>query len=179
MIYRMIARERVCHNVQPEETQTASRRSLRQIFVTQSPNLAEKVEGYYERMSAFLASGNSPLNERNSRNNLDKDDDGLYVVDEDDVHREDLPQKFSDLQDRHFPLFLTFHQVGICVVSANVLLRHCLDSCVNCSKQTMPTRIGVQVRVSFVCLSVRRRKRRPLFLSATFFTRIGGIFLST
>ena len=85
----------------------------RQLFVTQSRMLADKVEEYFIKLlqSLVLASktggGISELLER-QRN---REEAGLVDQDEAINWREDLPQRFSDLQDTHFPMFITFDKV--------------------------------------------------------------------
>jgi hypothetical protein len=85
----------------------------RQLFVTQSRMLADKVEEYFIKLfqSLVLASktegGISDLLERQKN----REEAGLVDQDEAANWREDLPQKFSDLQDSHFPMFITFDKV--------------------------------------------------------------------
>src|SRR6266404_1521130 len=85
----------------------------RQLFVTQSRMLADKVEEYFIKLlqSLVLASKTegaiSDLLERQKN----REDAGLVDQDEAVNWREDLPQKFSELQDIHFPMFITFDKV--------------------------------------------------------------------
>jgi hypothetical protein len=85
----------------------------RQLFVTQSRMLADKVEEYFIKLfqSLVLASktegGISDLLERQKN----REEAGLVDQDEAANWREDLPQRFSDLQDTHFPMFITFDKV--------------------------------------------------------------------
>lgn len=86
----------------------------RQVFVTKSRVLAEKVEEYAMKFMRVLARGNhvpshivqmveqwrGPAPER------------LTHIADDDCVREDLPSKFSELQDHHFPLFITIDAVS-------------------------------------------------------------------
>lgn len=104
----------------------------RQLFVTQSRMLADKVEEYFIKLlqSLVLASkiegGISDLLER-QRN---REEAGLVDQDEAVNWREDLPQKFSDLQDTHFPMFLTFDKVrcssAYIIYCVNVYILSCL-----------------------------------------------------
>ncbi|KAH9005752.1 hypothetical protein EDB86DRAFT_2795497 [Lactarius hatsudake] len=86
----------------------------RQLFVTQSRMLADKVEEYFIKLlqSLVLASktegGISDLLERQKN----KEEAGLVDQDEAVNWREDLPQRFSDLQDTHFPMFITFDKLS-------------------------------------------------------------------
>ena len=85
----------------------------RQLFVTQSRMLADKVEEYFIKLlqSLVLASktegGISELLERQKN----REEAGLVDQDEATNWREDLPRRFSDLQDAHFPMFITFDKV--------------------------------------------------------------------
>ncbi|KAI9436974.1 hypothetical protein H4582DRAFT_1853973 [Lactarius indigo] len=86
----------------------------RQLFVTQSRMLADKVEEYFIKLlqSLVLASktegGISDLLERQKN----REEAGLVDQDEAVNWREDLPQRFSDLQDAHFPMFITFDKLS-------------------------------------------------------------------
>ncbi|KAH8984681.1 hypothetical protein EDB92DRAFT_1885663 [Lactarius akahatsu] len=86
----------------------------RQLFVTQSRMLADKVEEYFIKLlqSLVLASktegGISDLLERQKN----REEAGLVDQDEAMNWREDLPQRFSDLQDTHFPMFITFDKLS-------------------------------------------------------------------
>ncbi|KAH9172885.1 hypothetical protein EDB89DRAFT_1962863 [Lactarius sanguifluus] len=86
----------------------------RQLFVTQSRMLADKVEEYFIKLlqSLVLASktegGISDLLERQKN----REEAGLVDQDEAMNWREDLPQRFSDLQDAHFPMFITFDKLS-------------------------------------------------------------------
>jgi len=86
----------------------------RQIFVTQSRILAKKVEQYFSTLVKSLSATNQSLDElrqlRASRKYLEDDED---MIDVDDIldWNGDLPNKFSELRDEHFPLFTTFNGV--------------------------------------------------------------------
>lgn len=79
---------------------------LRQMFVTQSRTLARKVRSYSiqlrqtEANAAGVQSGESLH--------------GLSLMEMDENAEEDgvLPARFSELEDSHFPLFLTYDQVS-------------------------------------------------------------------
>jgi hypothetical protein len=86
----------------------------RQMFITKSQLLANKVEHDYVNLLFSLSSGpDTPKyvreriqhwNERKRNNVLDPD--------EVEGTRDDLPEKFSELQDNHFPLFITVDSVS-------------------------------------------------------------------
>jgi hypothetical protein len=93
--------------------QLASRRQqapgahkIRQIFLTQSHVLAHRVSEYYSQLvHAAEYSGTSAPGAGGEE--LD-----LFELDEEADERPDLPPRYSELKDDHFPLFLTFDQVG-------------------------------------------------------------------
>lgn len=85
----------------------------RQLFVTKSRLLAEKVEGDYVNLLYTLSAGpDAPLytRERIQRWN-DRAKKTINPCDADDG-RDDLPEKFSELCDGDFPLFLTMDTVS-------------------------------------------------------------------
>jgi len=86
----------------------------RQLFVTKSRLLAEKVERDYVSLLYSLSAGpDAPLYVRerilrwNSRRKR-----AIFNSDDTDGGREDLPEKFSELRDKDFPLFLTMDTVS-------------------------------------------------------------------
>lgn len=86
----------------------------RQLFVTQSRVLAGKVEEYFLKLLESLATASlSPreiaklAKEKHSHH----EDGGLVDLDDDTNWRNDLPERFSQLEDQHFPLFITFDGV--------------------------------------------------------------------
>ncbi|EIN13221.1 hypothetical protein PUNSTDRAFT_128910 [Punctularia strigosozonata HHB-11173 SS5] len=73
----------------------------RQIFLTQSRILAEKVAEYFAKLSDSLTSNaSSPRSPKYSK--LPRDADHMNDL------RNDLPRRFSQLRDEHFPLFVTY-----------------------------------------------------------------------
>ncbi|KAI5120221.1 hypothetical protein M0805_000036 [Coniferiporia weirii] len=89
----------------------------RQLFVTQSRVLADRVEEYYKNLTKFLDIASKDSKElaelfiRNQEHALEEQREELVDRDEEDDWRSDLPKRFSDLQDKHFPLFLTFDKL--------------------------------------------------------------------
>ncbi|KAF8641227.1 hypothetical protein AX17_000861 [Amanita inopinata Kibby_2008] len=86
----------------------------RQLFVTQSNVLAKKVQEYFNKtLESVGMAAKSPLElksvakSRRSRENHDV----LCDKDEDDDRHSPLPSKFSELQDEHFPCFITFSRL--------------------------------------------------------------------
>ena len=97
---------------------------LRQIFVTKSGVLAEKVQEYFYKMLESLGMSNktpAELREIARARKHEQCDDDLVDKDEDSDLHTALPGKFSELPDEHFPLFLTFDRVSCsaCAVMTN------------------------------------------------------------
>ncbi|SRR5258707_8118556 len=80
---------------------------IRQVFLTQSHVLASKVEEYYHQLSNAVQLGAE--SGANARTKVAERH--LTELEEGADHRSDLPEKYSDLTDKHFPLFLTYDQV--------------------------------------------------------------------
>jgi hypothetical protein len=102
----------------------------RQLFVTKSRLLAEKVERDYVSFLYSLSAGpDAPLyvRERIERWNSRRKK-AIFNPDDTDGRRDDLPGKFSELRDRDFPLFLTMdtvsasHLINGVVVDGNCLM---------------------------------------------------------
>lgn len=86
----------------------------RQLFITKSRLLAEKVERDYVGLLYSLSTGqNAPLyvRERIQRWNSRRKK-VIFNPDDTDGKRDDLPKKFSELRDGDFPLFLTMDAVS-------------------------------------------------------------------
>ncbi|THH16781.1 hypothetical protein EW146_g3907 [Bondarzewia mesenterica] len=85
----------------------------RQVFVTKSRVLAEKVEEYFTKVLRSFAHGSHvpphliTMLERGKT----RGDRGLVDAEEDVNWRNDLPLKFSELTDSHYPLFITFDKI--------------------------------------------------------------------
>ena len=83
----------------------------RQVFVTRSPLLAMKVEGDFAKLMASLEVADYSPEGLHMMKNYAKQD--VEFVDQDDNERwtSDMPERFSDLLDEHFPLFVTYDRV--------------------------------------------------------------------
>jgi hypothetical protein len=93
-------------------------RRPRQIFITKSRRLANKVEEEFVNLiSSLCNSFDMPedIQERIQRWKGRKKMDTFDLDDGEDC-RDDLPQKYSQLRDGHFPLFTTTNKVGIMLV---------------------------------------------------------------
>ncbi|OBZ79119.1 hypothetical protein A0H81_00134 [Grifola frondosa] len=77
----------------------------RQLFVTQSRVLAEKVEEYFAKLIESLATANqSPKELINiAATKKNQQEQGLVDRDEEIYWRGDLPKRYSELKDEHFP----------------------------------------------------------------------------
>ena len=87
----------------------------RQLFVTQSRVLAGKVEEYFLKLLDSLATASLTPREiaKLVKEKQSQNEDGLLIdLDDDTRWRNDLPERFSQLEDRHFPLFITFDKAG-------------------------------------------------------------------
>lgn len=85
----------------------------RQVFVTQSRVLADKVQEYYKRLHDSLSSADKAPEELQAMAlaRAIEQDQGLVDRDEELERRSGLPKRYSELEDEHFPMFMTFHQV--------------------------------------------------------------------
>ena len=85
----------------------------RQVFVTQSRVLVGKVEEHFFKYLESLSAGSSEHHDTFQRiKNRNVDDGFLVHVDDDEEWRNDLPRRYSKLEDHHFPLFITFDGVS-------------------------------------------------------------------
>lgn len=104
MLFKMLGIERT--------SRRSGERRIRQVFVTQSRVLAEKVEEYFNNMIQSCAGALQSAEElewrASRRKEIEKD---LVELDEEDESLSNLPSRFSELEDKHFPLFVTFDKV--------------------------------------------------------------------
>ncbi|KAH9921295.1 uncharacterized protein B0H18DRAFT_880310 [Fomitopsis serialis] len=85
----------------------------RQMFVTQSRVLADKVQDYYSKLHDSLSSADKQPEELRelALTRAARQDQGLVDRDEEIERRADLPKRYSELGDEHFPMFITFDQL--------------------------------------------------------------------
>ena len=83
----------------------------RQVFITQSGVLATKVEEFFSKLTSSLEVTECPSEEPHMMEGAAKQD--IEFLDLDDVGqwRSDLPERFSELLDDHFPLFISYDRV--------------------------------------------------------------------
>ena len=101
MVFKMLGVE-MANRLAPHADQHSR---LRQMFLTQSHVLARRVAEYYTQLRDAAEFRFSKASQMVSGENL-------LDLDEDNDERGDLPAKFSDLEDMHFPLFATFDQAS-------------------------------------------------------------------
>jgi hypothetical protein len=123
MLFKMLGIQRAY------EKQQSSMPKPRQVFVTQSRVLAVKVEEYFAKLLDSLATGNKTKEElaHMIKSKRQQQEESLVDIDDDQNWRPDLPSKYSELQDQHFPLFLTFDKVG--VYTAGITTAYRLPAC--------------------------------------------------
>ncbi|KAI9068145.1 hypothetical protein FKP32DRAFT_1672451 [Trametes sanguinea] len=82
----------------------------RQVFVTQSRVLAEKVEEYFAKLHDSLSTANRSAKEiaAMALQKKVKENAGLVDRDEEIYWRGDLPKRYGELKEEHFPMFLTY-----------------------------------------------------------------------
>ncbi len=86
----------------------------RQIFITKSRILAKKAQEYFEKLTNSLAVASQLSVDPTNLTRVPQYQTDLGVIDVDDVvdWRTDLPRKYSELEEKHFPLFITFDSVS-------------------------------------------------------------------
>ena len=107
MLFKMLAIHRTWQKYSKMEPKP------RQVFITQSRVLATKVDEYFTKlMSSFGAPADSPEESHAMEKDVEQE---IEFVDQDDNEqwRSDLPERFSELGDKHFPLFITYDRVRI------------------------------------------------------------------
>ncbi|SJL03091.1 uncharacterized protein ARMOST_06437 [Armillaria ostoyae] len=86
----------------------------RQVFITKSRTLARKVQEYFAKLASSLAVASQLSVDPTNLTRAPQCQDDLGLIDVDDVvdWRMDLPCKYSELEPKHFPLFITYD--GLC-----------------------------------------------------------------
>ncbi|KAI1785420.1 hypothetical protein LXA43DRAFT_132940 [Ganoderma leucocontextum] len=107
MLFKMLGIERAW------ETHRETMPKPRQLFVTQSRVLAEKVEEYFAKLLESLASaGRSPAELKDlAERQKHREEQGLVDRDEEIYWRGDLPTRYGALKGEHFPMFLTYDHI--------------------------------------------------------------------
>ncbi|KAI9566710.1 hypothetical protein HD554DRAFT_2040083 [Boletus coccyginus] len=131
----------------------------RQIFVTKSRFLATKVQEYFTKLLESSALVGYSIEEL-KKMRLRARDTESGLVDGDDEDQTDIPQRYSALEEDHFPLFVTFDKLAR-MIAADVLgdnnpeARHFAKFFINTD--------DVQAQNSFVTYGVFARTYWPHF----------------
>ena len=83
---------------------------IRQVFLTQSHVLASKVEEHYWQLLEAAQLG-ARVRSSNTGSTTEPTERNVAELEPEADGRPDLPSRYSDLKDEHFPLFLTYDQV--------------------------------------------------------------------
>jgi hypothetical protein len=92
------------------EMSTVDMPKPRQIFVTKSRMLATKVEEYFTKLLESLALAGYTLHEL-AKLKAQSVQEGLVDMDDTPESQMNIPMRYSELEDEHFPLFVTFDRV--------------------------------------------------------------------
>ncbi|KAJ7479993.1 hypothetical protein B0H11DRAFT_1263344 [Mycena galericulata] len=106
MLYKMLLVE-ADYQLSKEESPSQDIPKRRQLFVTQSRILAEKVEEHFAKLSA----GYRPSVDTEKAAKAETATAALVDIDDELNWRSDLPTRYSELRDEHFPLFVTFDRL--------------------------------------------------------------------
>ncbi|KAI6100008.1 hypothetical protein EV401DRAFT_2215392 [Pisolithus croceorrhizus] len=125
MVYKMLGIQRAWE-------QASGTRKPRQLFVTRFPVLAAKVEEFFTSSVESLALAGCTQDElRNLRSrNRNAEDEEPRMTDPLNAlnYRVGTPQKYSDLSDHDFPLFITFDQLArMIAVDSHIDDPNCYD----------------------------------------------------
>jgi hypothetical protein len=140
MLFRMLGMEKAAQ----------SKVRLRQLFVTQSSVLAGRVQEYYTKLRQTLTTGLKSADEIAGMAEVKRqtqESQDLVDLDDEDDGRSNLPSRFSDLTDDHFPLFLTFDKVLTSSYDLSNIISGTLisvDSSVRCWKPIPPFNFPMQ-----------------------------------
>lgn len=91
--------------------QSSAAHKRRQVFITQSRVLVQRVQEYYVRLAQSLATGQKIQGETTNIPQNTLAEKNIMELDEDNHTQSRLPRKFCELTDDHFPLFVTFDKV--------------------------------------------------------------------
>ncbi len=108
MLFKMLLVERTFQLMESNSSRP------RQLFVTKSRVLAKKVQEYFAKLASSLTMASQSYTDLTNRPRASQyhAEPGLVHEDDDFEWRTDLPVKYSDLEQKHFPLFITFDGVS-------------------------------------------------------------------
>lgn len=107
MLYKMLSIERA------RALAWSSTRKPRQLFVTKSPTLATQVGEHFNKLEKSLELAGLSLEEIAQQRQPELQSQNIGLIHARDMSRRDLPDKFSELRDEHFPLFITYEKVAL------------------------------------------------------------------
>lgn len=130
MLFKMLGIERSYQLMQNE-----TMHKPRQMFVTQSRVLAEKVKEFFLKLYESLLSADKSPEEIRAiiAARQAQQEQGLVDLDEEVDWRGDLPKRYGDLNDEHFPMFITYDQ-----------LCRLLEADLDYSLNSLPAKLSVQ-----------------------------------
>ncbi len=113
MVFKILGIERAHETIRDEYDADAL--PPRQLFVTYSRVLAEKVQEFYLKLAREKAAAGRTTRESSklAKEKYAQDSRGLVDKDEEELYDGTLPPSFSQLTDDHFPLFITFDQASV------------------------------------------------------------------
>lgn len=79
----------------------------RQMFITQSPTLVKRVRAYYSQLRSSTSQ---------QAGDIENPYQTFITLQDSDIHSDNfshLPERFTQLKDTHFPLFITFDKVRV------------------------------------------------------------------
>ncbi|KIJ21330.1 hypothetical protein PAXINDRAFT_164864 [Paxillus involutus ATCC 200175] len=156
MLFKMLGIQRAW------ETQGSGMPKPRQIFVTKSRFLATKVEEYFKKLLESLALGGYSLEElkKLKARNTEVAEAGLVDLDDVPEDQSSIPRKYCALEEKHFPLFVTFDKL-VRMIAADVLTGDGPE--VQSAAKLFINKDDVEARESFVTFDVFARKYWPHF----------------
>ena len=93
----------------------------RQVFVTQSRFLATMAEGCFSKLMSSIEDAGYSSKELRKRVKDSEQEVELVDVDDNGRWSSDVPERFSELADEHFPLFITYDRVRIFLCSKHLI----------------------------------------------------------
>jgi hypothetical protein len=82
------------------------------VFITQSRLLATRVQDYYRNLTSESSAALRNMTQQCQEEGHAQEEDLLADLDDEDASAFGLPPKYSMLEDKHFPLFLTYDQAS-------------------------------------------------------------------
>lgn len=120
MMFKMCGRQRAW--------EAQGLRRPRQVFLTQSRFLVEKVEDDFIKLSNSLAMAKRKSVEEPVAGIFSHGDE-LLDLDEEEYWSNDLPKEFSALEEKHFPLFITYDHVRLSFLRIELLIESSSQLC--------------------------------------------------